>query len=266
MPDSKIDTSNITELSSDVWRNAVVGKFYRPIKKPVTMRLDADVIHWLKSDGRGYQTKANQLLRTMMLTEARKQRVIRADLPENAYRAIRTKLLATRFDAADIPRVETPGVYALFLREHATVPEIHHGNLGLLYIGMTESGLAARNHFAASTSSFSSIRRTLGALLRGQLKLHVIPRGTGQSSTNTKNFCFSESSERRLTDWMERYLNYGFCEVGGNDVGKIERRLINELQPPLNLTGWHNPDAVRLRALRHACIEGASAAKSRKIS
>ena len=39
------------------------GEMYRPVKKPVTMRLDADVIHWLKSQGPGYQTKANRLLR-----------------------------------------------------------------------------------------------------------------------------------------------------------------------------------------------------------
>ena len=46
---------------------AAIGKFYRPEKKPVTMRLDSDVIAWLKSDGRGYQTKANRLLRNAML-------------------------------------------------------------------------------------------------------------------------------------------------------------------------------------------------------
>jgi uncharacterized protein (DUF4415 family) len=49
------------------WSAAVVGKFYRPTKKPVTMRLDSDVIEWLKTDGRGYQTKANWLLRHAML-------------------------------------------------------------------------------------------------------------------------------------------------------------------------------------------------------
>jgi uncharacterized protein (DUF4415 family) len=48
------------------WSGAEVGKFYRPKKKPVTMRLDSDVIAWLKADGRGYQTKANWLLRQAM--------------------------------------------------------------------------------------------------------------------------------------------------------------------------------------------------------
>ena len=48
------------------WSVAEIGKFYRPKKKPVTMRLDSDVIAWLKADGRGYQTKANWLLRSAM--------------------------------------------------------------------------------------------------------------------------------------------------------------------------------------------------------
>jgi uncharacterized protein (DUF4415 family) len=40
-----------------------VGKFYRPIKKPIALRLDADVIAWLKSQGAGYQSRINDLLR-----------------------------------------------------------------------------------------------------------------------------------------------------------------------------------------------------------
>jgi uncharacterized protein (DUF4415 family) len=44
----------------------VVGKFYRPIKKPLTIRLDADVLAWLKGQGRGYQTRINALLRSAM--------------------------------------------------------------------------------------------------------------------------------------------------------------------------------------------------------
>jgi uncharacterized protein (DUF4415 family) len=39
---------------------------YRPIKKPVTLRLDADVIAWFKTQGRGYQTRINRALRALM--------------------------------------------------------------------------------------------------------------------------------------------------------------------------------------------------------
>jgi len=73
LPDEKIDTSDLRELRD--WSGAVVGKFYRPIKEPVTMRLDADVLAWLKSQGRGYQTRINYLLRrAMLLTHLRHRR------------------------------------------------------------------------------------------------------------------------------------------------------------------------------------------------
>jgi uncharacterized protein (DUF4415 family) len=73
LPDEKIDTSDIPELRD--WSGAVVGKFYRPIKEPVTIRLDADVLAWLKSQGRGYQTRINYLLRrAMLLTRVQRQR------------------------------------------------------------------------------------------------------------------------------------------------------------------------------------------------
>jgi uncharacterized protein (DUF4415 family) len=62
--DAEIDFSEMPEVLD--WSDAEIGKFYRPTKKPVTMRLDADVIEWLKGYGRGYQTKANMLLRHAM--------------------------------------------------------------------------------------------------------------------------------------------------------------------------------------------------------
>jgi uncharacterized protein (DUF4415 family) len=40
---------------------------YKPIKKTVNVRLDADVIEWLQSDGKGYQTRMNAILREAML-------------------------------------------------------------------------------------------------------------------------------------------------------------------------------------------------------
>jgi uncharacterized protein (DUF4415 family) len=64
MKDREIDTTDIPEVLD--WSHAVVGKFYRPIKKPLTIRLDADVIAWLKGQGKGYQTRINALLRSAM--------------------------------------------------------------------------------------------------------------------------------------------------------------------------------------------------------
>ena len=52
-----------------MWTNAVRGRFYRPVKQAVSLRLDADVLAWLKKDGDGYQTRVNQMLRERMLAE-----------------------------------------------------------------------------------------------------------------------------------------------------------------------------------------------------
>jgi uncharacterized protein (DUF4415 family) len=46
-----------------------VLEFYKPIKKPVTLRLDADVLAWFKRDGRRYQTRINAALRRVMERE-----------------------------------------------------------------------------------------------------------------------------------------------------------------------------------------------------
>jgi uncharacterized protein (DUF4415 family) len=51
-----------------------VGVLYRPIKKPVTLRLDADVIAWFKKSGRGYQTRINRALRKMMEGEMKDEK------------------------------------------------------------------------------------------------------------------------------------------------------------------------------------------------
>jgi uncharacterized protein (DUF4415 family) len=59
--DKDIDTSDIPE-SMD-WDFAVIGKFYRPIKKKLTIRLDADVVEWFKRNSKHYQSAINKALR-----------------------------------------------------------------------------------------------------------------------------------------------------------------------------------------------------------
>ncbi|MCF6362074.1 MAG: BrnA antitoxin family protein [Gammaproteobacteria bacterium] len=63
-PDSEIDTSDIPEVTD--WAGAEVGKFYRPMKKQVTLRLDADMLEWFRGQGSKYQTRINQALREYM--------------------------------------------------------------------------------------------------------------------------------------------------------------------------------------------------------
>jgi uncharacterized protein (DUF4415 family) len=73
MPDESIDLSDMPEVTD--WSGWERGKFYRPIKKQVTLRLDADLIEWFKTTQngeRGYQTRINAALRKLVEGERRK--------------------------------------------------------------------------------------------------------------------------------------------------------------------------------------------------
>lgn len=65
MSDENIDTSDIPELDDNFFQQA---ELHLPVKKPVTIRLDADVLEWFKGQGQGYQTRINNLLRKYMET------------------------------------------------------------------------------------------------------------------------------------------------------------------------------------------------------
>jgi uncharacterized protein (DUF4415 family) len=56
-------------LMEENLQNMKIGDLYRPLKKPVTLRLDADVLAWFKKDGRRYQTRINTALRKVMERE-----------------------------------------------------------------------------------------------------------------------------------------------------------------------------------------------------
>jgi len=71
-PDSEIDCSEIPPLPESFWKDAVRNPFYRPVKQQLTVRLDADVVAWLRQQGKGYQTRLNQVLREAMIEDVKK--------------------------------------------------------------------------------------------------------------------------------------------------------------------------------------------------
>lgn len=68
MKDEDIDFSDIPRTTPEFWAKAVVRKGLKPVpaKQQITLRIDQDVITFFKEEGRGYQTKINQLLRAYM--------------------------------------------------------------------------------------------------------------------------------------------------------------------------------------------------------
>ena len=61
--------AHIPELGEAFWKNDVRGRFYKPTKTATTVRVDADVLAWLKGQGKGYQTRMNAILRRAMLAD-----------------------------------------------------------------------------------------------------------------------------------------------------------------------------------------------------
>ena len=72
LPDREIDTSDIPETSG--WSKAVIGKFYRPVKTQVTLRIDADVLNWFKTQGGKYQSAVNAALREHVQRKSKRGR------------------------------------------------------------------------------------------------------------------------------------------------------------------------------------------------
>ena len=61
MPESEIDTTEMQPITD--WSKAVRSGFYRPVKRPLSLRVDADVLDWFQRQGQGYQTRMNSALR-----------------------------------------------------------------------------------------------------------------------------------------------------------------------------------------------------------
>jgi len=73
MPEDAIDTADIPEVRD--WSGARRGVFYRPVKRQLTLRLDADVVAWFKAqapNGKGYQSEINRALREHVEQRQRK--------------------------------------------------------------------------------------------------------------------------------------------------------------------------------------------------
>lgn len=68
MTDEDIDYSDIPPITDEMWAKGVLRKNFKPVqrKSQLTLRLDQDVLDWFKSQGRGYQTQINALLRAYM--------------------------------------------------------------------------------------------------------------------------------------------------------------------------------------------------------
>jgi uncharacterized protein (DUF4415 family) len=71
LPDYEIDYSDMPSTTDERLANMERGRLYRPVKQQITARVDADVLEWLKSQGKGYQARMNAILRREMLASVK---------------------------------------------------------------------------------------------------------------------------------------------------------------------------------------------------
>lgn len=159
------------------------------------------------------------------------------------------------------PSNRVAGIYAYFIECPDELRCISVPADGLLYIGMTDSSLDIRCHFEHAHSGFSTLRRSLGAILKSQLQLRALPRAPGASRTNVLCYRFDADGETRLTDWMRKNLTYSHREITEYVAAAEKAEIVSE-SPPLNLTGWKNKDRAEIKQLRALCATEASLART----
>jgi hypothetical protein len=160
-----------------------------------------------------------------------------------------------------LPRI--PGCYILSVRPEAC-RELGDELVGpscVLYVGKAGDSIESRvqgAHMISGRSGISTLRRSLGALLREALEMRPVPRSTNPGDVHRfQNYAFDMDGEQRLSAWiLQNVLAAGITSSSPADT---EHELIRELQPPLNLTGWNNPQRNRIKAARAVCARLAAA-------
>lgn len=155
--------------------------------------------------------------------------------------------------------LDSPGLYAMYAEPAAWQ------QLGLgrppddrpLYVGKAEESLVTRDlltHFATGRTGQSSPRRSYAALLVADLALVAIPRRPADpESDKWTHYALVDDGDERLTQWMcdELRLAVWPCKAP-MALGKLERLVLRELKPALNLTGVSQPWSRQVRQARAA--------------
>ena len=157
---------------------------------------------------------------------------------------------------------DSPGIYAIgfngsdfpFALESTSV---ECGDI--IYIGKTNISHKKRvlkTHFRSGRTGSSTLRRSLGALLRDELTLKPIPRSLVNGKV--RDYKFIIDSENKLTDWMINNLTVSFYNFFGGKrlLRELESEIISILNPILNIDGnVFNQNGSIIKELRAKCRE-----------
>ncbi len=158
-----------------------------------------------------------------------------------------------------------PGIYAIgfngweFPLSSAQV-KVKNGEI--IYIGKTQSSQESRDkktHFNNGGTKSSTLRRTVGAILREELELVPLPRSnTEKTEKRFVNYRFDKNGEELLTGWMINNLSLSFYEFRGgvDEMKNLEIAIIGHLKPIFNLkNNTENPWKGEIESLRRKCSE-----------
>jgi hypothetical protein len=175
-----------------------------------------------------------------------------SDLEVGALEAISQPGLSVTDARVVVPRGR--GLYALRTSAEGSHDLGLEPDLGIIYIGKAERSLRGRDlgqHFADGKTGWSTLRRSLAALLAEDLDLTPMPRNPTKPGAYDR-FALEPESDTRLTAWMIEHLRIAFWPApSGIHLGLIEEALISRLAPPLNLT-FPTPDTHRIKSARAA--------------
>ena len=155
---------------------------------------------------------------------------------------------------------EGPGIYAIgFEGDNFPFPlkTLSVTNGDIIYIGKTNSSQKRRvlnTHFRSGRTGSSTLRRSLGALLRKELTLKPIPRSLVNG--RVRDYKFIIESENKLTEWMINNLTVSFYNyLGGKRLlRELESEIISILNPILNIDGNAiNQNGSLIKELRAKC-------------
>lgn len=157
---------------------------------------------------------------------------------------------------------DCPGIYAFFLNESSHLKEYGKPNQ-TLYVGIAKNSLKNRdlgNHFNSKSTGSSTLRRSIGAILKEEFSLKAFSRNGTNSKRELLNYKFNEEGERLLTDWMTANLIIGYWEdensISYSDLRDWEKKVIKFLKPILDLdkrTRKYNIFADKIDGLRQIC-------------
>lgn len=163
----------------------------------------------------------------------------------------------------DLPSV--PGLYGFFLNASGSLAPFG-GPTDLVYIGKSESSLQTRDirqHFEPGKTGHSTVRRSIGAILRREMDYRALPRRTHPTRQDLSCYRFRQEDEESLSAWMRRNLDIGFAPLymTKEEICDIEKLVLAVAIPPLNIDGRsarRSPYTRLLRALRAGCKQQAA--------